>query len=171
MNKTEFNSKLTSFNTQIISNKTKHLEVKKKLNSLTTKDYNVFLGRIYFTSNDGSQNTFVYQPTLDTLELKKNKGTNYVLCWKSKGVYNSKLKPVHTAFLHSIKLSEYRIGIKFDEDPLAVEQNNYLTKIVNVYIVYDLDAWPRNPTNNLKFKNCLFGATNIIKNSDKKVCI
>ena len=43
-----------------------------------------------------------------------------------------------------------------------------MTKIVNVYIVYDLDAWPRNPTNNFKFKNCLFGATNIVKNSDKE---
>ena len=30
--------------------------------------------------------------------------------------------------------------IKFDKDPSTVEQNNYLTKIVNVYIVYDLDA-------------------------------
>ena len=48
------------------------------------------------------------------------------------------------------------MGIIFDKDPLAVEQNNYLTKIVNVYIVYDLDAWPRNSTNNSKSKNCLF---------------
>ena len=37
----------------------------------------------------------------------------------------------------------------------------------NVYTVYDLDAWPRNPTNNFKFKNCLFGATHIVKNGDK----
>ena len=60
------------------------------------------------------------------------------------------------------------MGIKFDKDPLAAQQNNYTTKIVNVYIVYDLDAWPRNPTNHLKFKNCLFGAANIVKNSDKE---
>ena len=72
-NKTDFNNKLTSFNRQITSNKTKHLEVQKKLNSLITKDYNFFLGRIYFASNDGSRNIFVYQPTLDTLELKKTK--------------------------------------------------------------------------------------------------
>ena len=123
---------------------------------------------MYFTSNDEPQNTFVYQPTLDTLELKKDKGTDHVLSWKSNGVYNSKLKPLYTAFLHSIKLSGYKMGIKFDKDPLAVEQNNYLTKIVNVYIVYDLAAWTRNPTNNFKFKNCLFGATNIVKNSDKE---
>ena len=33
--------------------------------------------------------------------------------------------------------------IKFDKDPLAVDQNSYLTKVVNICIVYDLDAWPR----------------------------
>ena len=75
---------------------------------------------------------------------------------------------MYTAFLHSIKLSGYKIGIKSDKDALAVEQSNYLTKIVNVYIVYDLATRPRNPNNNLKLKNCLFGASNIVKNSDKE---
>ena len=120
-----------------------------------------------FTSNDGSQNTFVYQPKLDLLELKKDRGTDCVLSWKSNGVFDSNLKPLHTAFAHSIKLSRYRIGIKFDKDPLAVEKkNNYLSKIVNLYIICDSDAWSRNPANNFKFTNCLFGATNIVKNSD-----
>ena len=93
-----------------------------------------------FTSHDGFQNISVYQPTLGTLELKKYKGTDYVLSWKSKGVYNSKLKSLRTAFLYRIKLSEYKMGIKFHKDPLAIEQNTYLREIVNVYIVYDLDA-------------------------------
>ena len=35
-------------------------------------------------------------------------------------------------------------------------------------IVYNLDAWSRNPTNNSKFNNLLFGATNVVKNSDKE---
>ena len=156
VSKIDFNNKLISFNTKISSSKTKYLQVLKELNSLTTKDYNFFFGRMYFKSNDGHQNTFAYQATLDTLELKKDKGTDYVLSWESKGVYNSKLKLLYTAFLHSIKLSEYKMGITFDKNPLAVEQKNYLTKIGNVYTVYDLDAWPRNPTNNFKFKNCLF---------------
>ena len=48
---------------------------------------------MYFTGKDGSQNTIVYQPTLDKLEIKKtNKGTNYDL--------------------HSIKLSGYRMERK-----------------------------------------------------------
>ena len=43
-----------------------------------------------------------------------------------------------------------------------------LDQIVNAYIVYDLDAWPRNPSNYFKFKNFLFGVTNAVKNSDKE---
>ena len=55
----------------------------------------------------------------------------------------------------SIKLSEYRIEITSDKDPLAIDQNDQmknLTKFVNVYIVYNLDAWPRNPTNNFNLR-------------------
>ena len=81
---------------------------------------------------------------------------------------NFKLKPLHTFFLHSAKLSGYRIGIKFDKDPLALEQNKYLSKILNVYMVYDLDALPRNPTNNSKFKNYLFEATSVVESNDKE---
>ena len=70
--------------------------------------------------------------------------------------------------MNSIKLSEYRIGIKFDKEPLAVEQSNYLTKIVNVYIVYDLDAWQKIPLRNSTLRNCLFGAADTVKNSNKE---
>ena len=70
--------------------------------------------------------------------------------------------------MHSIRLSGYKTRINFDKDLLAVEQNNHTTKIVNVYIVYELDDWPRNPTNNFKLKNSLFVATNTVKNSEKE---
>ena len=52
---------------------------------------------------------FVHQTTLDTLKLKINKGTDYVLSWKSNGLYTSKLKLLCSAFLNSIKISGYRI--------------------------------------------------------------
>ena len=73
MKKSWFDNKLRSFNKRITANKTKHLEVQKNLNSLTINYYNFFLGKNCFTSNEGSQDTFVYQQTLDTLELKKTK--------------------------------------------------------------------------------------------------
>ena len=91
--------------------------------------------------------------------IKKDKGVDFIFNWRSKGVYSSKPKPLYAAFLNSIKLCEYRIGIKFDKEPLILKQINYLTKTVNVYIVYNLDAWPRY----WKFKGCLFGITNIVK--------
>ena len=47
---------------------------------------------------------------------------------------------------------------------------NQLGEFVNFYIAYDLDAWPRNPTNNFKFKNYLFGVTSIVKSSEP-LCI
>ena len=102
------------------------------------------------------------------LELKKEKATYYVLSWKSKGVYTSKLKSLYIAFSHSIKLSGYRMGIKFDKYLSAVEQNNYLTKTVNVCIICYVNAWPKHPINNFNFKNCLFGETSVVKNSDKE---
>ena len=46
-----------------------YLEVPEKLNSLITKYDDFFLGRIYLTSNDGCQNTFIYQPTRHILQL------------------------------------------------------------------------------------------------------
>ena len=55
------------------------------------------------------------------------------------------------------------MGVKFDKDLVAVEQYNYLNKNVNINIVYDLGAWSRTPTNNFNLKNCLFGATNIVR--------
>ena len=85
-----------------------------------------------------------------------------------KDVLNSKLKSLYNASLNSIKLSEYRIGIKFDKEPLAVEQNNYLTKIVNVYIAYDLDAWRKVMLRNFTLKKCFFGASNTVKVFDKE---
>ena len=49
-----------------------------------------------------------------------------------------------------------------------MEQNYYARKIGNVYLVCYLDAWPRNPINNFKFKNWLFEATSVVKKSDKE---
>ena len=64
MNKADFGNNVTSFNRRITSNETKYLKVQKKLNSLIAKDGNIILGRMYLTSNEGSQNRLVYQRTL-----------------------------------------------------------------------------------------------------------
>ena len=67
--------------------------------------------------------------------------------------------------MHNVKPSEYEIGIQLNKDALVAQENNYATKIVNAYIVCDLDDWPINTLNNFTLRNCLFGATNMAKNS------
>ena len=65
--KADFDDKLKNLNIKVTSNKTKHVlienelnELSEKLKLLSAKDYSFLLGRIYFTSDDGSQNMFVY---------------------------------------------------------------------------------------------------------------
>ena len=77
---------------------------KEEIEKLKTFDLSYFLGKTLF-GDDGFRNMFVYQPTLNTLGLKENNATNYVIGWKSKGAYNSKFTPLHTAFLQNIKFS------------------------------------------------------------------
>ena len=38
-------------------------------------------------ANDRSQKTFTYEPTLHPLKLKKDKSTDSIFSWKSKGIF------------------------------------------------------------------------------------
>ena len=60
------------------------------------------LGRLYFTGNASLQNMFVYQPTLSMLQLQKYKVVNFVISWKSKGIYSSNLSLQCSHFLQSV---------------------------------------------------------------------
>ena len=42
-----------------------------------------------------------------------------------------------------------------------------MSKVVNVYIVYDLDNWQKSLLRNFTLKNYFFGATNAVKDNDK----
>ena len=42
------------------------------------------------------------------LPLNKDKGTEYVTGWKSKGICNRKLTPLHGAFLPNMKCFAYK---------------------------------------------------------------
>ena len=57
--------------------------------------------------------------------------------------------------------------MQFLNNSLLAENKNYLTKTINAYVAYDLNYWPRNPSHNVTLKDCLFDATNIVKNTDQ----
>ena len=103
------------------------------------------------------------------IHLKQARALNMLLAGNQIGVHISKFNPLYSIFLNSIKLSGHRIGIQFSNSMLFAEQNNQATKIINAYTVYHLDVWPKTPLSNLTLKNCLFGATNIRKSSNRSV--
>ena len=100
-------------------------------------------------------------------EWKKIPAINILLVGNQTVLFKYKLLPSHGAFLLTIKYFGYKGGVQLNNSPLVVEQNNYEPKTVNTCVVYDLDNWPIIPLDNFTFKNCLFGATNNVKTSDK----
>ena len=76
------------------------------------------LGRMYFTSTDALQNMFVYQPTFSTIKYRDT-NTEYVIGWKSKGVYVTDPVPIKSNFLPHIKYFKHGIGIQFNHTPLV----------------------------------------------------
>ena len=75
---------------------------------------------------------------------------------------------IKSGFLPNIKYFNKEIGMQFNNTSLVIEQNNYTSKIINVFIVYDLDNCPNNLLRNFTLKSCLFGATNVVKTNDKE---
>ena len=110
---------------------------------------------------------FVYLPTLDTLELRKRRKLFIFLVGNQRGYILLSLS-LYTSLLHSIKRFGYRMGLKFYKNPLAVEQNSYTAKVLNAYIIYESDTWPKVSLINFALTNCLFLATNIVKNGDEE---
>ena len=43
----------------------------------------------------------------------------------------------------------------------------YSNFILNFFIDYELNIWPRNPTNNFTLKNCFFGTVKLTRNAGK----
>ena len=106
------------------------------------------------------------------VHLFLRKSGQYVIAWKPEEFLKSQLLLLHGAFLPNTKFFVYKIRKQENKTPLIVVQNNYTTKTVNAYIVYDINNWPRNLRNNFKLKIYLFGAANIVKIATKvKICV
>ena len=71
-------------------------------------------------------------------------------------------------FLPNIKYFNKKIELQFNNNFLVVELSNYTARTVNVYIVPDLDYWPKIQRRNFTSKDFLFGVTNIVTNNNKE---
>ena len=98
-----------------------------KVKPLSAKGYRFLVGGMDFTSSDRSQNMLVYQATPDTLELKKDKGIDYVLSLESKRVFTYKLTPFYTIYLNSTKRYGYRTA-SFTRKKISINFSEAKTK-------------------------------------------
>ena len=66
-------------------------------------------------------------------------------------------------------LANGRVDLKFNNFVLVQKSFSLLYNnfILNLYIVYELNTCPRNPTNNFTLKNCLFGTEKLVRNAIK----
>ena len=140
------------------------------MNKLKTFDSGYFIGKSHF-EEDGTQNYLVFQPIFRYFKINTVINVaDYVLSWKSKGLFAEAIKPPATSD-NSItpELSYYRtskIRVKFTGSCLKQSKIAYThKKVVNIYIVYELGASTSN-INDPTIKNCLFGAVTLTKNTD-----
>ena len=69
--------------------KKKQTNLSKKVEQISEKGYDLLLGRMYFTGDNGYQNFLVFAPILSLLILNSNeKVTN----WMSTGISSEKIK-------------------------------------------------------------------------------
>ena len=120
--KTEFDSKLSSLNRNITTNKTKHLLVENELNELKTFDSSYFIGKSHF-DEDGTQNYLVFQPLNKYFKLITN--TLSILLWQSKGISTENIDPPNTSLSLSINYVGNKIRVKFNGS--CLKQSNKLT--------------------------------------------
>ena len=98
-----------------------------------------------------------------------NKYIEYVLSWRSKGLSHESIKAIATSDnSHNPSLSYYdsKIKVKFTRSCLKQPKLTYTHgKVVNIYIVYELDASGSNDSDPT-VKSCSFGAVTLTKNAD-----
>ena len=160
--KADFDAKLSNLNRKITANKTKHF--------LNDSDLSYYHGKQYFDEGSRKQNYLVFLPMGKYFRLNSVAGVvDRVLSWQSKGLSNEIIKP-HTTYNNSLnpKLNYYgtKTRAKFIRSCLKQSRISYShKKVVNIYIVYELDASSSN-VNDTTLKNCLFGAVTLTKNAD-----
>ena len=162
--KTDFDAKLSSLNKKITLNKTKQLLVENELKKLKTFDLSYFTGKNHF-EEEGTQSYLVFQPLNKYLKIIANTKTSP---WQSKGLSAETIKPPATSdYKLNPQLSYFGTKTRVEFKGSCLKQDKITFnhgKIVNIYIVYELNKFYSKTTPTLV--NCLFGAVSLTKNAD-----
>ena len=135
------------------------------MNKLKTFDSGYFIGKSHF-QEDRTQNYLVFQPMYRYFGLIPN--TSNILSWQSKGLSNEKFNPPNTNFSPSIDHVGNKIIVKFNGSCLKQSYKISYThkKIVNIYIVYEINKKDNTIISDPTLESCLFDAVALTKNAD-----
>ena len=135
------------------------------MKKLRTFDSIFYRGKNHF-EEDGTQNNVVFQPLNKCFKVIAN--TKYISSWKSKGLSDEnitgpttsdyKLNP-QSSYFGTKTRQEFRVSC-LKQDKITSNHG----KIVNIYIVYELDKTYIVATPTLV--NSLFGTVSLTKNAD-----
>ena len=165
--KTEFDAKLPSLNRKITSNKSKHLLIENEFKELETFDSSYYIGKSHF-EEDGAQHYWVFPPMYRYFKRVVN--SEYILSWKSKGLSDENIAPPSAPHNFLNLLLSYlstKTRVRFSGSSLKQDRitNNH-GKIVNIYIVFEINKNDNTKSSDPTLENFLFGADSLTKNSD-----
>ena len=129
-----------------------------------------FKGKQYFDEGSSKQNYLVFLPLSKYFKLNSVVGvSDYVLSWQSKGLSNESIKPPTTSdnsLNPGLSYKGIKIRVKFTGSCSKQPKLTFThQKVVNIYIVYELDA-SSSHISDPTIKNCLFGAVTLTKNAE-----
>ena len=139
-----------------------------KMTKLQAFDSSHFRGKINFEDND-TQNYLVFQPMYR--HSKKIGSSHHLSAWESKGLSNKSNNPPaksDDSLAPSLNYISNKTRAKFGGSCLGQEKITFThVKIVNIYIVYEINLWDHGYDNYPALENSLFGAVHLVK----KKCI
>ena len=100
-------------------------------------------------------------------------GNSIVMPWKSKGLSSKIIKPPTTTNnslnLRLDSFDNLTSWVKYEGSCLETIIKPYTpnSKIINLYIVYEIQLWPFQNSGKFATKNSLFGTVTLAKNADR----
>ena len=141
--------------------------VENGLKKLKSFDPIYFRGKSHFEEN-GTQNYLVFQPMYKYFKRVVN--SDYILSWKSKELFDENITPPSASqdFLNpSLNSLGTKTRVRFSGSCLKQDKITYTHgKIVNIYIVYEINKNDNTTSSDPTLENCLFGAVSLTKNAD-----
>ena len=133
------------------------------MNKLKTFDFSYFIGKSHFEQG-GVQNYLLFQPMY---KYFKTDSSYYILSWTSKALFNEDITPFfapHNFLTPSLNYIGTKIRVKFNGSCLKQDNVTYThEKIVNIYIVYEINRKDNTIISDPTLENCLFRAVTLTK--------